>query len=173
VPGSSGTKAQERAVADIVRGRHKAEIDGDFVVFLIGARFSLRHPVRAFRDLGGRRGGMKAMLDHLVAHPEKGLLGYTMGFPVIVQYWRSFEHLERFARDLSDPHAATWREYYRRQAAHGQGAGIWHETYLVRAGEYEAIYNNMPASGLGRAGRLVPIGESSTARLRIRSRDGS
>jgi Monooxygenase af470-like len=173
VPGSSGTKAQERAVADIVRGRHKAEIDGDFVVFLIGAQFSLRHPVRAFRDLGGRRGGMKAMLDHLVAHPEKGLLGYTMGFPVIVQYWRSFAHLERFARDVSDPHAATWREYYRRQAAQGQGAGIWHETYLVRAGEYEAIYNNMPASGLGRAGRLVPIGESSTARLRIRSRDGS
>ena len=54
--------------------------------------------------------------------------------------------------------------------AHGQGAGIWHETYLVRAGEYEAIYNNMPPSGLGRAGRLVPVGEGSTARLRIRPR---
>ena len=50
-------------------------------------------PLRVFRDLGGRRRGMKAMLDHLVAHPEKGLLGYTMGLPVIVQYWRSFDHL--------------------------------------------------------------------------------
>jgi Domain of unknown function (DUF4188) len=160
-------------MAEIVHGRHQAEIDGDFVVFLIGARFSLRHPVRVFRDLGGRRGGMKTMLNHLVAHPEKGLLGYTMGFPTIVQYWRSFEHLERFARDASDPHAKTWREYYRRQAAHGQGAGIWHETYLVRAGEYEAIYNNMPKTGLAQAGRLVPIGESSTARLRIRARDTS
>jgi Monooxygenase af470-like len=162
---------KERAMADIVRGRHLAEIDGDFVVFLIGARPSPRHPIRAFRDLGGRRRGMKAMLDHLVAHPEKGLLGYTLGFPVIVQYWRSFEHLEAFARDASDPHAAAWREYYRRQAAHGRGAGIWHETYLVRAGEFEAIYNNMPPFGLGRAGRLVPIGGSSTARLRIRARD--
>jgi hypothetical protein len=160
-------------VADIVRGRHQAEIDGDFVVFLIGARFSLRHPLRTFRDFGGRRGGMKAMLDYLVEHPEKGLLGYTMGFPVIVQYWRSFDHLESFAGDTSDPHARTWREYYRRQAVHGQGAGIWHETYLVKAGEYEAIYNNMPRSGLGKAGRLVPIGESSTARLRIRTRDAS
>jgi hypothetical protein len=158
-------------MAEIHRGRHMAEIDGDFVVFLIGARFSLRHPVRTFRDLGGRKGGMKAMLDHLVAHPEKGLLGYTMGLPVIVQYWRSFEHLEAFARDDSDPHTATWREYYRRDARHGQGAGIWHETYLVRAGEYEAIYGNMPAFGLGAAGRLTPIAESSTARLRIRARD--
>jgi Monooxygenase af470-like len=160
-------------VADIVRGRHMAEIDGDFVVFLIGGRFSLRHPIRTFRDLGGRRGGMRAMLDHLVAHPEKGLLGYTMGLPVIVQYWRSFEHLENFARDQSDLHAKTWREYYRRQAAHGEGAGIWHETFQVRAGEYEAIYNNMPPFGLGKAGRLVPLAESSTARLRIRARDAS
>ncbi len=160
-------------MAAIVAGRQKAEIDGDFVVFLIGARFTIRHPLRTFRDLGGRRGGMRAMLDHLVAHPEKGLLGYTMGLPVIVQYWRSFDHLESFARDTSDPHAATWREYYRRQASHGQGAGIWHETFLVRAGEYEAIYNNMPAIGLGQAGRLVPINESSTARLRIRNRDAS
>jgi hypothetical protein len=150
-----------------------AEIDGDFVVFLIGGRFSLRHPIRTFRDLGGRRGGMRAMLDHLVAHPEKGLLGYTMGLPVIVQYWLSFEHLENFARDQSDPHAKTWREYYRRQAAHGEGAGIWHETFQVRAGEYEAIYNNMPPFGLGKAGRLVPLAESSTARLRIRARDAS
>ena len=63
---------------------------------------------------------MKAMLDH---PPEKGLLGYTMGLPVIVQYWRSFDHLEALARDTSDPHLATWREYYRRDARHGQGAG--------------------------------------------------
>jgi hypothetical protein len=160
-------------VAETVVGRHRAEIEGDFVVFLIGARFSIRHPLRTFRDLGGRRGGMRAMLDYLVAHPEKGLLGYTMGLPVIVQYWRSFDHLEAFARDTSDPPAATWREYYRRQAGHGQGAGIWHETYLVRAGEYEAIYNNMPATGLGRGGRLGPLGESSTARLRIRHRDAA
>jgi hypothetical protein len=29
-------EAEERIVADIVRGRHMAEINGDFVVFLIG-----------------------------------------------------------------------------------------------------------------------------------------
>jgi hypothetical protein len=143
--------------------RQTAEIDGDFVVFLIGARPDLRHPVRTFLDLGGRR-GMKHMLDYLVARPDKGLLGYTMGFPVIVQYWRSFEHLEAFARDGDDPHLEVWRNYYRRAAR----TGIWHETYLVAAGQYEAIYGNMPPFGLGRAGRLLPLSEASTARLRVR-----
>lgn len=153
-------------MAPIHRDRMRAEIDGDFVVFLIGARFDVRHPIRTFLDLGGRR-GMKSMLDHLVAHPEKGLLGFTMGYPTIVQYWRSFEHLEAFARDRDDPHLAAWRNYVQRAGR----TGIWHETYLVAAGQHEAIYVNMPAFGLGKAGRLTPVSASSTARLRIRRRD--
>jgi hypothetical protein len=39
----------------------------------------------------------------------------------------------------------------------------------VRAGEYEAIYGNMPPFGLGRAGRLVPLAEGKSARDRFRS----
>jgi len=94
---------------------------------------------------------MKDMLDDLVAHPEKGLLGYEMGLPVIVRYWRSFEHLEAFAKDTSDPHRAVWRNYWRR-VGKSDRTGIWHETYRVRAGEYEAVYGNMPPFGLGKAG---------------------
>jgi hypothetical protein len=45
--------------------------------------------------------------------------------------------------------------------------GIWHETYLVKAGEYEAVYGNMPPHGLGKAGRLVPVAEASSARSRL------
>ena len=147
--------------------RMKAEIDGDFLVVLIGASPSKLHLVRSLIDLGGRR-GMTHMLDYLVAHPEKGLLGYQMGLPVIVQYWRSFEHLEAFARDADDPHLAVWRNYWRRVGNSGR-TGIWHETYLVRAGEYEAIYGNMRPFGLGKASRLVPISESSSARRRLKS----
>ena len=44
--------------------------------------------------------------------------------------------------------------------------GIWHETYLVRAGEYEAIYGNMPPYGLAKASSLVPL-QGSTARSRM------
>lgn len=148
-------------------GRWTAEIDGDFVVFLIGARLNPRHPVASARDLGGRR-GMSAMLRYLVKHPEKGLLGFQMGLPTIVQYWRSFEHLEAFAKDTSDPHLDVWRSYWRRVGTSAR-TGIWHETYLVRAGEYEAIYGNMPPYGLARAGRSVPVRAStstSSARLR-------
>jgi hypothetical protein len=141
------------------------EIDGDFVVFLIGARFDKLHLARSLIDLGGRR-GMKHMLDYLVARPEKGLLAYEMGIPTIVQYWRSFEQLEAFAQDTDDPHLDVWRNYWRRVGRTGR-TGIWHETYLVRAGDYEAMYGNMPPHGLGKAGRLIPSSESSNARGRL------
>lgn len=148
--------------------RMTAEIDGDFVVFLIGARFNSKLQLaRSLVDLGGRR-GMRHMLDYLVSQPDKGLLAYEMGLPTIVQYWRSFEQLEAFARDRDDPHLEVWHQYWRRVGRTGR-TGIWHETYLVKAGQYEAIYANMPPHGLGKAGRLVPVSESSSARERVRA----
>jgi hypothetical protein len=110
---------------------------------------------------------MNHMLKYLTERPERGLLGYeTMGF-VNVQYWRSFEHLEAFAKDTDDPHLGAWRNYWKR-VGKGTRTGIWHETYFVRDGEYEA-YGNMPARGLGKAGRLVPVAESVGARQRLRA----
>jgi len=158
-------------MAQLAGRRMTAEIDGDFVVFLIGARFSKLRLLQSLMDLGGRR-GMKHMLDYLVAHPDKGLLAYQMGLPVIVQYWRSFAHLEAFAKDTGDPHLAAWRNYWRRVGKSSR-TGIWHETYLVRAGEYEAVYGNMPPFGLGKAGRLMPLSESSTARRRLKAASGA
>jgi len=155
-------------VADIVRGQHQAEIDGDFVVFLIGARFNSKwQAFRAFADLGGRR-GMGHMLKYLTEHPDKGLLGYESAGFTVIQYWRSFEHLEAFAKDDSDPHLTVWRNYWKRVGRSAR-AGIWHETYLVRDGEYEAIYGNMPPHGLGKATSLVRVSEASSARQRLRS----
>jgi Monooxygenase af470-like len=152
----------------VMPGRWTAQIDGDFVVFLIGARFNSKwQAFRAISDLGGRR-GMRHMLNYLTEHPEKGLIGYeTAGFTVI-QYWRSFEHLEAFAKNDDDPHLAAWRNYWKRVGRSGR-TGIWHETYLVRDGEYEAIYGNMPAHGLGKATRLLPLSEASSARQRLRT----
>lgn len=152
-------------MAEVAGRRMTAEIEGDFVVFLIGARVSKLQLVRSVMDLGGRR-GMKHMLDYLVERPEKGLLAYEIGIPTIVQYWRSFEHLEAFAKDKDDPHLEVWRRYWRR-VGRSERTGIWHETYLVRAGEYEAVYGNMAPHGLGKAGRLVPVSESSSARARL------
>jgi hypothetical protein len=152
-------------MGEVAGRRMTAEIEGDFVVFLIGARLSKLQLVQGFMDLGGRR-GMRHMLDYLVARPEKGLLAYEMGLPTIVQYWRSFEQLEAFAKDKDDPHLDIWRQYWRR-VGRSSRTGIWHETFLVRAGQYEAVYGNMPPHGLGKAGRLVPVSESSSARERL------
>jgi hypothetical protein len=153
-------------VADVRQGRWTAEIDGDFVVFMIGARINSKlQAFRAFIDLGGRR-GLNHMLKYLVEHPEKGLLGYQSAGATIIQYWRSFDHLEAFAKNTDDPHLAVWRNFWKRVGKGGR-SGIWHETFLVRAGEYEAIYGNMPPRGLGKAGRLVPVAESVSARERL------
>jgi hypothetical protein len=152
-------------MSEVAGRRMTAEIEGDFVVFLIGARVSKLRLARSLVDLGGRR-GMKHMLDYLVAQPQKGLLAYEMGIPTIVQYWRSFEQLEAFAKDKDDPHLDVWRQYWRRVGRTSR-TGIWHETYLVKAGQYEAVYGNMPPRGLGKAGRLVPASESSSARARL------
>lgn len=61
--------------------RMTAEIDGDFVVFLIGFRINDKwHAWRSRLDVGGRR-GMQHMLEYLASKPEKGLLGFQVGFP--------------------------------------------------------------------------------------------
>ena len=154
-------------MAEVNKGRWMAQIDGDFVVFIIGARPNWLRLVRALRDLGGRR-GMPYLLKKLSEDPEKGLLGYEQyGLGTVVQYWRSFEDLERFAKSDDDPHLPAWRNYWKR-VGRDPRSGIWHETYLVRAGEYEAVYGNMPAHGLAKAAELVPIGADSSARGRLR-----
>jgi Domain of unknown function (DUF4188) len=161
-------------MATIHPGRYTAEVDGDFVVFLIGMRLNrpwkLHHwwPVFA---------GMRRMLAELARHPERGLLGFSTGLlnggPAVIQYWRSFEHVKRFAHDPGDLHLPAWRWFNR--AVKGSGdVGIWHETYLVPAGRYEAVYGSMPRIGLAAAGGHVPIarrGESAAERVGTMAKD--
>lgn len=48
--------------------------------------------------------------------------------------------------------------------------GIWHETYLVRAGEYECVYSGMPLMGLAKAGRSAAVTDKTeSARERLRA----
>ena len=86
----------------------------------------------------------------------------------IVQYWRSFDHLERYARNREALHWPAWVEFNRRMKESRDDVGIWHETYKVRAGEYEALYSGMPPYGLGKAGvRAIVRVEIDSARQRI------
>jgi hypothetical protein len=81
---------------------------------------------------------------------------------------RSCEHLERFANDRDDPHVAAWRNYWKRVGKDTR-TGIWHETYLVRAGEYEAVYGDMPPWGWAGPRPWFRCPTSARARLKRRS----
>jgi hypothetical protein len=147
---------------EVKQGRWTVEVEGDFVVFIIGAKPNTWKIWQFLGDVSGAK-GMQKMLDYLVAHPEKGLLAYEPhGLGVNVQYWRSFEQLEAFAGDKDDPHLEAWRKYWKRIGKSGR-SGVWHETFLVKAGQYETIYANMKPIGLGKAGKLVTVAESKNA----------
>ncbi|MBA4115324.1 MAG: DUF4188 domain-containing protein [Rubrobacter sp.] len=49
----------------------------------------------------------------------------------LASVWRSFEDLERFARNPDDPHLPSWRRFNQTVGSDGS-VGIWHETYVVR-----------------------------------------
>ena len=82
-------------------------------------------------------------------HSRFALMGSSLAY---VQYWRSFEHLADFARNPDEPHLPAWKEFNQRVRGSGD-VGIWHETYRVGPGQFEAIYGNMPRWGLGRGVR--------------------
>ena len=67
-----------------------------------------------------------------------------------------------YASQRDAAHLPAWRDFNRRIGSDGT-VGIWHETYAVRPGSYETIYNNMPPFGLGKAGTLSPIGRGREA----------
>jgi len=143
-------------------GRYTADVEGDFVVFLIGMRFNKPFKVHKWWPVAS---AMPKMLRVLDQHPELGCLGYQQWIgrtTVLVQYWRDFESLDRFARDKDLPHLAPWRRFNRAVRDSGD-VGIWHETFRVRAGEYEAVYGNMPTFGLAAASRHVPVAEKGNA----------
>jgi hypothetical protein len=161
-------------MAPVMNGRWTAQIDGPFVVFLIGMRvnrlYALRKWVPTMMAMG-------PMLRTLYAHPQKGFLGaqtFLMWRGVaLVQYWRSFEALEHFARDRDDPHLEAWRRFNRTIGSDGS-VGIWHETYLVGVGEYEAVYANMPVFGLAAASTHREVtGRRTTAAGRLQRQDST
>ena len=85
-----------------------------------------------------------------------------------VQYWRSLEHLTAYSRNRDQTHYPYWVKFNKEIGSNGD-IGIWHETFLVRAGEYECIYNNMPLFGLAKATAAVPASgrfESAGGRMR-------
>jgi hypothetical protein len=154
---------EDASMSKIIAGRVTGQIDGDFVVFLIGMR--INKPWKPHKWLPVLLAMPKILA---AAPPEVGFLGHNGSVGTIVQYWRSFDHLERYARDRSASHWLTWVEFNRRMRDTRGDVGIWHETYKVRVGEYEAIYSGMPPYGLGKIGARSTLNEATdSARQRL------
>ena len=138
-----------------INQRMTAQMEDDFVVFMIGMRINR---FWKFHKWLPAVISMPKMLIELSKNPESGFMGFQMlgGIPpVMVQYWKSFEHLEAYAKKRDSNHYPAWKAYNQKIKSNGD-VGIWHETYKVKAGEYECIYNNMPKYGLGKVGELIP-----------------
>jgi hypothetical protein len=157
----------------IVPRRMSAKIEGDFVIFLIGAQLNQWWRLGDFKWVGD---AMKAMIAELEKRPESGFLGcesWVSLRPVMIQYWRSSEQLIAYARNRDETHYPVWVRF-NKELAKRTSVGIWHETYVIPAGNYECVYNNMQTFGLGKvATALDAAGQSTTAAGRLGHTDGT
>lgn len=148
--------------------RFTALVEGDFVVFLIGMRINQWWRPDQWLPVAFAMARMQA---ELARTPDLGLLGgINPGFSnpsVSIQYWRSAEHLFRYATSKDAAHLPAWVAF-RERVKNSRAVGIWHETFLVSAGRYEAVYADMPPFGLGTFAPLVPAhGRRDGARGRV------
>ena len=137
-------------MTEIFARRMAARFDDERAVFLIGFRINRLWKVHKWLPVFR---AMRPMIQELSRHPDSGFLNAEIawGNPVImVQYWRSFEDLVRYAKDRDGEHLPAWARFNRSVGSNGD-VGIWHETYIVRPGAYEAVYNHMPRFGLAAA----------------------
>jgi hypothetical protein len=151
-----------------------AAIEGDFVIFLIGMRIHKLWKVWKWFPVFA---AMPKMLIELGKNPDLGLLHaktfFSLRSPYLVQYWRSFEDLHAYSVNRDSEHLPAWAAFNRAMGTNGE-VGIWHETYLIRAGDHESVYGNMPPIGLGIAGGLKPVeGRNRSAKGRLRQSDGN
>lgn len=134
------------------------KMEGDFVVFLVGMRINSFRKINKWWPVAM---AMPKMIRELYSNPDSGFLGAESWFgrtTVMLQYWKSFEHLEAYSKNKSAEHYPAWRNFNKKVRETG-AVGVWHETYKVRPGTYENIYANMPLFGLGKAGSVHPISE--------------
>ncbi len=155
-------------MAEVISGRQTAALDDEVVVFIIGMRINRLRSVRSW--LPPAR-AMAKMLRELAADPSLGLLHVQTlwaGRVIVgVQYWRSFDHLEAFARSPDHEHLPAWREF-NRLVRDNEDVGIFHETYRVGPGSAETFYGNMPAFGMAAAVGIEPVarrGQSAARRM--------
>lgn len=157
---------QERRAANAA---NMLPADEPFVVFLIGMRINKPWKVHRWLPVSMAMG---RMIKELSTTPNSDLLNVESWFgrtTMMVQYWRSFEALENYAKHPDLAHRPAWAEFNKKIHSNGD-VGIWHETYVVGEGRYECVYNNMPLFGLAKATESVPAtGKRANAKGRLKA----
>lgn len=152
---------------EIHPGRFTTENEENIVVFLIGMRINNRLAVGKWLPVFN---AMPGMIRELYTHKDElGFLSMESYFglrtTVMIQYWRSTEDLLSYAKN--EKHLTAWKNF-NNKVGNNEAVGIYHETYELKAGNYESIYGNMPLYGLAKALPHVPITkERVSARKRL------
>jgi hypothetical protein len=138
-------------VPNVRPGRVVVDYDEGLVVFTVGVRVNKVWKVHKWWPVVS---ALRPMLRELAADPSLGLLDSRLVFGgrvvMVVQYWRSADHLERYAHGTEHAHRGFWK-WFNGAVKDDGDVGLWHELYRVEAGEYETSYVNMPPYGLAKA----------------------
>lgn len=147
-------------------GRWTTGNNSEVTLFVLGIRINKLTAARKWLPVIR---ALPPMLKELAGEKDSGLIAYRTQIYglrelTVFQYWNSTKQLFEFAHGTT--HRRAWRDFYR--SADNSGVGIWHETFVVPSGRYEAIYGNVPVFGLAVRGGLSPIGRrNDSARSRL------
>jgi len=151
----------------IIKDRVSARKDEGFVVFLIGMRINNFWKIYKWFPIFI---SFPKMVSELIKNQSLGYLGGESWFGrniISIQYWESFTKLEYFARSKDLTHLPEWQKFMKKVGTNGE-VGIWHETYIIKKGQYENIYANMPPFLLGKVGKLEKIiSSNNSAKKRV------
>ena len=152
----------------IIDERVTAEVRNDeFAVFLIGMRVNKLWKVHKWLPVARAMGRMLKELHQADGLGLKHVESWGGRTSIMVQYWESFDALEDYALAKAREHLPAWAEFNKAVASSGD-VGIWHETYVIKPGQFECVYNNMPRFGLSRAFETIPAsGAYARARTRL------
>lgn len=134
--------------AEIFPGRYTVENQEDIVVFTIGMRINKWWAIHKWFPVFK---AMPPMIRELYMNKDLGCLSmehfYSLRTTLLLQYWRSEEDLMAYAK--GQKHLKAWNEF-NKKVGNNDAVGIYHETFLVKQGNYESVYGNMPKFGLGK-----------------------
>ena len=152
---------------EIYTGRYTIDNTEDIVVFIIGMRINKRLAIHKWLPVFN---AMPGMIKELYTNKDElGFLSMENYFGLrttaMIQYWRSIDDLLSYAKN--EKHLTAWKKF-NQKALNNDAVAIYHETYQVSKGQYEAMYVNMPVYGLGKVLTPTPVTiEKNTARKRL------